>query len=143
MSTATSGPDRTNSGETGTLLGKFDFRPAERHTVTLPVKCCPREPILHKSRGLPDKYAAFRAGFFRLAALSQADAAAAGIVSQEQAGQGRHTREDHETFPVLNRWRHNFQRQDLEHALSRISRTLTSRAANPLVSLDSLPRQLR
>jgi outer membrane receptor protein involved in Fe transport len=127
-----------NSGDTGTLLGKFDFRPTADDTVSLMVNVAPARTDVANRTGLPDEYADFGQGYGFGGALSQAQAAASGIVSQEDAGQDIY-QEDLNDFAVLQ-WRHNFSdKVSGQFSVGANQSYLDVKNDNPAVNLDALP----
>src|SRR5207244_2831749 len=88
------------------FLGNFDYRATPQNELTLTLNSSPAHTQIANRAGLPDSFASVGQGFGYGGALSAADAAAAGIVSQQDAGQDIGQR-DANQFGVLN-WRHTY-----------------------------------
>jgi outer membrane receptor protein involved in Fe transport len=127
-----------NRGSADTLLGKFDLTPDHSDVFSLIVNGAPARTQVANRTGLPAKYANVGQGFGFGGALSEAAAAAQGILSQDAAGQDIFQK-DQNAFGVLQ-WRHEFDDQ-LSSLLSfgLDQSKLDTLNNNPGIDLNNLP----
>jgi outer membrane receptor protein involved in Fe transport len=127
-----------NHGESQTYFGNFTLNMGRRDNLSLTVNEAPAYTQIANRTGLPDSFAPFGQGFGYSGHLSRVDAMAAGIVSQEAAGQADYQRDQNE-FAALN-FRHSFNNSvsgllsvGIAHA------GLDILNSNPAIDLNNLP----
>ncbi|HLK58619.1 MAG TPA: TonB-dependent receptor [Chthonomonadaceae bacterium] len=127
-----------NHGESQTYFGNFTFKSGTRDNLSLVLNEAPAFSQIANRTGLPDSFAPFGQGYGYAGHLSRIDAAAAGIVSQDAAGQDIYQR-DENTFGALN-WRHSFN-NNVSGLLSFgiVHAGLDILNNNPAVNLSNLP----
>jgi len=89
-----------NNQTSTTGFGNFDFRVGSRDALTFTINTAPARTEIANRTGLPDRYKNLGQGYGYAGALSAEDAAAAGIVDQERAGQDVYQK-DNNTFTAL------------------------------------------
>ncbi len=134
-------PDNQTAHNTGASLtgfGNFTYDSSANDQFKLTLNSAPASTQIANRAGLPDQYAAVGQGFGYIGHLSAADAATAGIISQEAAGQDINVRDTNDAG-ILN-YRHTFSSQfsglisfGLTHSGQEI------RNNNPAVNQASLP----
>jgi outer membrane receptor protein involved in Fe transport len=127
-----------NSGDSQTLLARFDLAPSVDDKLSLIINASPAKTDVANRAGLPDKYAPYGQGYGFGGALSRADAKRQGIESQEQSGQDVYQR-DRNNFSVLQ-WDHQFSSKVSSRlSLGADQSKISTRNQNPVVNLDALP----
>jgi outer membrane receptor protein involved in Fe transport len=127
-----------NHGESQTYFGNFTLNGGARDNLSLTLNEAPAFTQVANRTGLPDSFASFGQGFGYAGHLSRADAATAGIVSQQAAGQDIYQRDQNE-FGALN-WRHAFSSQVsglLSFGITHAGLDILN--GNPAVNLSNLP----
>lgn len=127
-----------NHGQSQTYFGNFDYNIGPNDLLTLTLNAAPANTQVANRTGLPARFAAEGQGFGYAGHLSAADASAAGIASQQLAGQDDY-QEDRNNFGNLN-FRHSFS--DRLTGLFSVGLTnsdLNVRNRNPAVNLLALP----
>ena len=127
-----------NHGESQSYFGNFDYTFDQRSRLSLTVNATPAYSEIANRAGLPASFATVGQGFGYAGGLSASDAAAAGIVSQQAAGQNIYQRDTNE-FGVLN-FRHEFSNKLsglLSFGLVHSGQDILN--SNPAVNLANLP----
>jgi hypothetical protein len=134
-------PDRQeahNAGSAQTYVGNFDFQPTRKDSLSLTLSHAPAFSEVANRTGLPGGFAPFGQGFGYGGELSRAEAAAAGILSQDAAGQSIGQR-DSNYFGVLS-WRRQLSpRAFTAFSLGGVNSGMDINNRNPAVSLAALP----
>ena len=128
-----------NAGSNFNGFGNFDYRLSDKDSLSFTAATSPSQVQIANRTGLPLKYAPFGQGFGFLGQLTQAEAEAEGIPSQEADGQDDIQR-DRNDFGVIG-WRRNispnltsFLSFGLEHS------GLDTVNHNPVIDLNNLPQ---
>lgn len=95
-----------NHGESQTYFGNFGYKLSDRDNLTLTLNEAPAYTHVANRTGLPDSFADVGQGYGYAGHLSRVDAAAAGIGTQQAAGQDIYQRDQNE-FGAIN-LRHTF-----------------------------------
>ena len=134
-------PDNQTAHNTGASLsgfGNFTYEASAKDQFKLTLNSTPAYTQIANRTGLQDKFASVGQGFGYIGHLSASDAATAGILSQDAAGQDINQRDTND-FGVLN-FRHTFDNRlsglvslGLTHSGQEIKNN------NPLVNQANLP----
>ncbi len=134
-------PDEQEANNTGSslaFLGNFDIQAGKKDQLNLILNYTPAVTGVANRTGLPGRFAGVGQGFGYGGELSRADAAAAGILSQEAAGQDI-TQRDTNYFGVLTWKRQVSERLSSVLSLGGVNSALDIRNSNPAVALGALP----
>src|SRR5207248_2478328 len=125
-------------GESQIYFGNFTYNFSPSDNVSFTLNESPAYTQVSNRTGLPAEFADVGQGFGYAGHLSAADAAAAGIVSQQQAGQDVYQRDLNE-FGALN-WRHTFNPHlSGLFSVGIVHAGLDILNSNPAVDLNNLP----
>lgn len=127
-----------NHGLSQTYFGNFDYTSGDKDRLSFTANTSPALTQIANRTGLPDSFASFGQGYGYGGALSRTQAAAAGIVTQQAAGQDI-VQQDLNSFALVN-WRHTFDSNlsglfsvGIQHS------TLNITNNNPSVNIFALP----
>lgn len=127
-----------NHGESQTYFGNFTYHASSRDNLGLSLNDSPAYTQIANRTGLPDSYASVGQGFGYAGHLSQANALAQGIGTQQADGQDIYQRDANE-FAALN-WRHTFSSSTSGlFSVGIVHAGLDILNNNPAINLNSLP----